>query len=201
MPRKSDARQKAVQAAARLFQRQGYHGTGLAQILEESGAPKGSFYHHFPGGKEELALEAIRESSRGVEALFAAAAQRTRDPAEFVRTLTRGLARWIESSDFTEGCPVAILTLETTPDSPRLQAACRESYASWQRLVARALGQGGATRRQAERLAMLIVAGFEGGLLLSMAECSTAPLRSVGAELAERVAAALGSEDGTALRG
>jgi TetR/AcrR family transcriptional regulator, lmrAB and yxaGH operons repressor len=59
MPRKTDARARAIATAERLFRIQGYTATGLTQILEESGAPKGSFYFHFPRGKAQLAEEAI----------------------------------------------------------------------------------------------------------------------------------------------
>lgn len=59
MNRKENSRTKLVQTASRLFQTQGYHGTGLNQITKESGAPKGSLYYYFPNGKEQLAIEAV----------------------------------------------------------------------------------------------------------------------------------------------
>lgn len=58
-----DSREKILAAATRLFQLQGYYGTGLNQIIKESGAPKGSLYYHFPDGKEQLAIEAVNEMS------------------------------------------------------------------------------------------------------------------------------------------
>ncbi|MGD1935602.1 MAG: TetR/AcrR family transcriptional regulator, partial [Candidatus Phaeomarinobacter sp.] len=67
MARTSNARQQLIETAARLFQSRGFHGTGLSLILEESGAPKGSFYHHFPGGKDELAVAAMQWSSLEIE--------------------------------------------------------------------------------------------------------------------------------------
>lgn len=59
MKKKQDTKEIILQCATRLFQRQGYNGTGLNQIIEESGAPKGSIYYHFPNGKEEIAVESI----------------------------------------------------------------------------------------------------------------------------------------------
>ena len=67
MVRTSNARQDAIEAAVRLFRTQGYSATGLTQLLEESGAPKGSFYFHFPGGKQQLAIEAAKLLQRGGE--------------------------------------------------------------------------------------------------------------------------------------
>ena len=59
MARQSDARQRMIKSTARLFRRQGFHGTGLQQVLEASGAPRGSLYFHFPGGKEEIGETAL----------------------------------------------------------------------------------------------------------------------------------------------
>ena len=64
MPRRSDAKNKMIKTALLLFREKGYHGVGLAEILEQSGAPKGSFYHHFPGGKQELALAVLDAANR-----------------------------------------------------------------------------------------------------------------------------------------
>jgi TetR/AcrR family transcriptional repressor of lmrAB and yxaGH operons len=185
MPRRTDARERTIRTAAHLFQQQGYHGTGLNQILEESGSPRGSFYFHFPGGKEELAVEVIRETSREVEAAIEAASRKARDPAAFVRKLGQFLSRWFEESDFTEGCPVAVMSLETTPDAPALHAACREAYDRWVGLTADVLRRKGGSRPEAERLATLILCAFEGALALGRARSSTAPFDEVARELAE----------------
>lgn len=189
MARRSDARQKAIQTASRLFQRQGYHGTGLAQILEESGAPRGSFYFHFPHGKPELAVEAVRGSTREVGELIGSARARARDPAAFVRKLARGLARWLEQTDFTEGCPAAAFTLESVPEYPPLAGACIEAYDDWQRQTAEALEPALADRARAEQAATLIVAAFEGALLMGRARRSAQPVLVVGEQLAGYVAA------------
>ena len=55
-------RDNLIYTAARLFRQQGYAATGINDILREAGAPKGSFYHYFPGGKEELGAAAIRHA-------------------------------------------------------------------------------------------------------------------------------------------
>src|SRR5207245_307823 len=60
MPRKSEARQKMIESAALLFRERGIHGTSFADVLAHSGAPRGSVYHHFSGGKTQLAEETIR---------------------------------------------------------------------------------------------------------------------------------------------
>lgn len=180
MPRRSDARARAVGTAARLFQRQGFHGTGLAQILEESGAPKGSFYFHFPGGKDELAVAAIDQASRDVEAVIRAAADRAgKDPASLVRKIGRALARWLEDSDYREGCPVTTVALETCPDSERLSAACGDAFQSWQRATEEGLRSCGLSAKRASSLATAYIAALEGAFVIARTERSTRPFRVV----------------------
>ena len=70
MPKRTDAKERMIRTASDLFRARGYHGVGLAEILEESGAPKGSFYHHFPGGKDELAVEVIGSGGRFIGKLI-----------------------------------------------------------------------------------------------------------------------------------
>lgn len=109
MARTTHARQDAIDTAVRLFRTQGYSATGLNQLLEESGAPKGSFYFHFPGGKEQLALEALKafgEELRGRIARRAASVQ-PGDEATFIRGLFEATARELEHSQFTAGCIAA----------------------------------------------------------------------------------------------
>src|SRR3712207_744762 len=102
-----ETRGRAIETAADLFRRQGYAATGVAQVIEESATPKGSFYFNFPGGKEELGTEALRLGGSQLRAGIAALAQRIEDPAAFVRALADGLAAGLEESDFEQGCPIA----------------------------------------------------------------------------------------------
>src|SRR5580658_9717929 len=120
----ANSRLLAVQAAERLFRAQGYGGTGLAQIWQESGSPKGSFYFNFPGGKHELALEALklfgeRRNQRIEEAATAAGG----DPAEYVRISCAGMARDLEASGWTRSCLVQQLSSELAPGDEEITAA------------------------------------------------------------------------------
>src|ERR1700759_5150351 len=93
MPRRSDARERAVAAAERLFRIQGYTATGLSEILKESGAPKGSFYFHFPRGKAQLAEEAIdRYVVNRIAVLRGISAQTAGDASAFINQLFTAFA-------------------------------------------------------------------------------------------------------------
>jgi TetR/AcrR family transcriptional repressor of lmrAB and yxaGH operons len=183
MPRTTTARSDAIATAARLFHHQGYHGTGLAQLLAESGAPKGSFYFHFPGGKEELAIAAVEVSSGAVEELIMSAAERARDAPDVVRRTGRAIARWLEESDFVEGCAVATLAAEAAGTSPALRDACEKAYARWRELFAAAFRERGLPATPARELATLTVAALEGATLLARTARRADPIETVTAML------------------
>jgi TetR/AcrR family transcriptional repressor of lmrAB and yxaGH operons len=179
MPRTTTARADAIATAARLFHHQGYHGTGLAQVLAESGAPKGSFYFHFPGGKEQLAVEAVQASSTTVEALINTAAERAHDAPDVIQRAGRAIARWLEESNFEQGCAVATLASEAAGTSPALRQACEDAYARWRRLFAEALRQRGVAAGPASELATMTVAAIEGATLIARTERRVDALKTV----------------------
>ncbi len=183
MPRKSNARRDAVVTAARLFQRQGYHGTGLNQILAESGAPKGSFYFQFPGGKEQLAAEEVALASQELERLFEYAAGRSSSLEEFLQALGSKLGHWLEQSGFRQGCPISTVTLEMTPQNDILTQVCARAFGTLQARAESFLVSLGITSERAPRLATLIVSAYEGAFVLARAERSIRPFMAVADEL------------------
>jgi len=188
MPRTTDARTRTLETAADLFQRQGYHGTPLSQILEESGAPRGSLYFHFPGGKEQIAAEAVDVASEEMEALIIWAAEKSTDPVEFLGRITGSVARWLEASDYTKGCPIATVTLELVPSIDEVGSAVRAAFGRWSHLIRQGLIDLGFPEERAQGVALLAVTAIEGGLVLSRADRSTVALRQVREQLMAVVA-------------
>jgi TetR/AcrR family transcriptional repressor of lmrAB and yxaGH operons len=117
MARPSDARSRLIRVASALFRQRGYDGVGLAEILEASGAPKGSFYHHFPEGKEQLAEACMLYAGEQVGALIDTAMMGAPDFAAGIRSLAKSIADWFEGSGFREGCPITSIVLATAPQS------------------------------------------------------------------------------------
>ena len=127
MPRKSDAKERMIASAQELFQRQGYHGTGLKQILEDSGAPRGSLYFHFPGGKEELAIAAIAAASGPLQERFQGLAE-AESPAQVLSIVADTLAWELEESGFEKGCPVATVALDAARHQQVVALGLRECF-------------------------------------------------------------------------
>lgn len=182
MPRKTDAKERMIEAARELFQRQGYHGTGLKQILQESGAPRGSLYFHFPGGKEELAIAAIASSSGPIQERFRGLAEAT-SPRQILEVVAETLARELEDSAFEKGCPVATVALEMPEGSEPLIAACAEHYEIYRGAIAARMRGFGASEELAEAASWFVLSAFEGALILAKVHRSTAPLLRARDEL------------------
>ena len=179
MGRAARHKQNLVRTAMRLFRRQGYASTGLAQIVAESGAPKGSLYHYFPSGKEALGEAAVAMAGGMIGEMLCELAARHREPEAFLRAYCKVMAGWMEESGFHSGCPVATTLLETAPQSPAITAAGRRAVDGWIEVVAGVLARGGMPEREARRRAQLIIAAMEGALILSRIRRSARPILDV----------------------
>jgi TetR/AcrR family transcriptional repressor of lmrAB and yxaGH operons len=171
MTRKTDARAGAIDTAIRLFRVQGYTATGLTQILDESGAPKGSFYFHFPRGKAQLAEEAIdRYVERRMAVLNAISADTAGNALDFVNRLFEVFAADMVASDFQYGCLMQNLANEL----PSLDAALTERVArgfvdSTDMVAAHFRGCGFDAAR-ASTIAAALVAALEGARTIARLE-------------------------------
>jgi TetR/AcrR family transcriptional repressor of lmrAB and yxaGH operons len=159
------------------MQRQGYAATGLTQILDVSGAPKGSFYFHFPEGKEQLAAEAVRLADAEMRTLIGGVLDRHPAPQAAVTALADAFAAWLAGSDYTEGCPITTVALEQSSRSPALQQACADAFLSWQRRLAKHFRAAGHPRAAAEQLASLVLCALEGAFVVARTTQSTKPFR------------------------
>lgn len=180
----SSARQQIIEATCELMESQGYHATGLSDIIRESGAPKGSLYYYFPGGKEELAAEAVRHTGEAVEARIRTVLRSIDDPAEAVSQFVLRLSHHVVASDYRAGGPITTVALESATTSDAINAACQETYESWAAAFAEKLACGGFSKVRARRLAGLIIAVLEGAIVLARTAHSAAPLVDAAAELA-----------------
>lgn len=181
-PAERSTRDRLVGAAARLFQERGYAATGLAEILSLSGAPKGSLYHYFPGGKEDLAIAAAELAGARFRQSLTHEMEAASSTPDLVRRFGARLAGWLEQSGFTKGCPLATLALEQAPHSPALSETLAELFAGWQAVLESRLAVDGVAATRRAELATLILSGLEGALILARVQKSSAPLdRSVAA--------------------
>lgn len=185
MARTTNARQKALEATILLLRSQGYQATGLAQILAESGAPKGSFYFHFPGGKEQLALEALALYGQSVEqSIDRFAAQFPGNAGGFVRALCAAIPDEMVRSDWRFGCAAQNIANELTPADEALHEAVRKVFAVWVAALARALAMDGQPDSRALETARALLASIEGARTIAKVERSGRAFEAIAAVFA-----------------
>lgn len=183
MAQRGETKRRIRRTAAELFRRRGYHGTGINQILDQSGAPAGSLYFHFPGGKAELAIEAVTaaggEIGRGIEYLL----ESSDDVAEAVGQVVDFLADDLRHSDYEHGCPVGTVALDVASTSEPIRVACRTIFDDWTAKIAGRLRTAGWPRKAAFEEALVIVALIEGALLLARTRRDVEPLNAVASHV------------------
>ncbi len=189
LPAIAKHRQPIIDSAVTLFRRQGYGGTGLADVVELSGAPKGSLYHYFPDGKASIAVAAVEEAGRRVVETVAKLAKQTSCTGDLLKAHARLLAGWMSQSGFRDGCPITTVLLELAPKDRAVAKAGREAYAARIALLTEKLVADGFPVSRAARLAGLCTSAIQGALIQARVERSGAPLEQAADELAQMLAA------------
>jgi TetR/AcrR family transcriptional repressor of lmrAB and yxaGH operons len=187
---KGDSREQMIRSAIELLRERGYTRTSFGEVIAHSGAPRGSIYHHFPGGKDELVTEAVRRYTAITLRAINAAAD-SGSSVDAVRVFVDTVRSGLRASDFRFGCAIAGVVLDVTPAEAVLLELTAESFRAWRTRLVAAFRQDGATEAQARRLATLVVASVEGALMLARAEHDVAPITDVGHELEAHIRATL----------
>lgn len=185
-------RDQIIQTTCDLLENQGYHATGLNEIVRQSGAPKGSIYYHFPDGKEGITVETVKHAGQRVEERIHLHLSEVAHPAEAVQTFVETIAFYVEQSGFKSGGPLTIVSSETATTCEKINRACQDAYGLVRGAFQRKLTEGGFSAEQAEHLAWVIVSAIEGGVILSRTYHTGDPLRRVARELAGLIRTALG---------
>ena len=177
-----DARTRLISAMTAALQKRGLHGSGLTELLAEAKAPKGVLYHHFPGGKTELAVAAVNAT---IERLCAMFDQRMagNDVQAALMAWIDGAQKRLAASGYENGCPLATIALETTADDTDIRAALAAGFDKLRVRLAGGLVRAGYDPANASSLAALILAAYEGGLLQARAAGTPEPMSLVGQAL------------------
>jgi TetR/AcrR family transcriptional repressor of lmrAB and yxaGH operons len=156
-------RERILRAGLHLFQAKGYHATGLTEILARAAAPKGSFYHHFPAGKEALAVACVHwlsaEVARYLDGLAAVGGD--------ARTMSRGLARrmadGLRNPERMRGSLLAVLVQEAIPESTLIH----EALSDYAEVIRRRLVSAAPVNCDARAFAQTALALLQGGAVLA----------------------------------
>jgi AcrR family transcriptional regulator len=177
-------RERMVVSAALLIRERGAHPTAIADVLEHSGAPRGSAYHYFPGGRTQLLCEAIDYAGEYVAARIADAER----GVDALDVLVQNYREQLLRSDYRAGCPVVAVTVEAgDPDKPDSATPVIEraaaAFTRWTDLIAQRLRADGVGAARAEELAMLMTTAIEGAIVVARASRDVTPLDLVHRQL------------------
>jgi TetR/AcrR family transcriptional repressor of lmrAB and yxaGH operons len=173
----ASSRDLMIEAASRLFARQGYKSTTMRGIVEEAGAPWGSVHHHWPGGKEQLGVAAVQFGDQRLRGAMAHCIAKSPTPADAVAMYLAMVAKALEKSGYEEGCPVTTVALEVASDGTAVTEACRAAFDAWKALWTDAFRAAGASPKRSRELGTAVVVALEGALVLSRVSHNTAPLK------------------------
>jgi AcrR family transcriptional regulator len=180
---RSDAKQRMIESAVVMLATRGLQGTSFTEVLEHSGAPRGSVYHHFPGGKAELVAAAIAHAS---ERALAVVEKRAGASA---RELTAAfLQMWrsiLTVSKLEAGC--SVLAVAVAADTPELRESAANVFRAWRAHLADRLHRGGLSQADAKRFAATLISASEGAVAVSRAEKNLEAFELTAAQLLDEV--------------
>jgi AcrR family transcriptional regulator len=187
----SDTKDRILDSSGELFRRQGYMGTGVKQILTEAGAPFGSLYHFFPGGKSELGAETVRRSGFLYGLLLGEFAGPEVPLAAGIHAFFAGAVETLVETDYADACPIATVALEVSSSDEEMRQACADVFNAWIAGGTERFVLEGLSRDRARTLVIQMLAALEGAFVLSRALRSTEPVELAGKASVSAIEAAL----------
>jgi TetR/AcrR family transcriptional regulator, lmrAB and yxaGH operons repressor len=188
MGARNDTRQRMLVSSVELLRERGAGGVTVDAVLSRSQSPRGSVYHHFPGGRSEIMSEALALAGDTISAIIEKAS--TGGSLAALRRFGRFWNKLLLESDFNAGCPIVSVAVGGSSDDQHLQPAVAEIFQRWHQALAEAIIADGVDSQRAHRLATMAVAAIEGAIILCRVQRSTTPLDDVIAEFGSTIASA-----------
>jgi AcrR family transcriptional regulator len=182
-----------VLGAADLLREYGASATSIDRVLAHTGAPRGSVYYHFPGGRAQLIDEAVALAGDYILGMIETAMQAD----DALEAIDAFFAMWrdrLVRSDFRAGCPIVAVAVETNDEAPQLVQSAAAVFVRWQEALAGLFVRHGLSAERSKRLAAFVIAAVEGAVIMCRAERSLAPLEAAAGEIHDLLVYALPEE-------
>ena len=168
-------------SAAEVMRERGAAGVTIDEVLARSGAPRGSVYYHFPGGRNQILTEALQYAGEAITGLIDEAAQN--GGMHLVRQFVEFWDQLLTESDFTAGCPVVAAAIGCAGEEPQLTTVAGSIFGLWRDALTRAFVSDGFDQPDAASLAIMCIASLEGAVVLCRSTRSVDPLRDVACQV------------------
>lgn len=175
----NNSRERILKTASRLFQTNGYNGTGLNEIIKDSGSPKGSLYYYFPNGKEELALEALKLTGDTIKEKIRKDLNDEDDPAQVIQTMLDTIIMDLERDSSFQEISLSLMALETYQSSELLREACKKIFLDLEGIYCELLMRHGYSIESSQELAMVIETMIEGAFTIAVTKRDVAPFKAI----------------------
>ncbi|MFC4127321.1 TetR/AcrR family transcriptional regulator [Nocardia rhizosphaerae] len=175
-------RERMIAGAIESLRVHGASATTVDRVLADTGAPRGSVYHHFPGGRGQLITDAVGTAGE-VMSSYIEHITRTSDPAQALDRFADMWRKTLRDSDFRAGCPIFAVAVETNDDAPEFATAAAAVFARWHTALVELFRRDGVPTDRADRLAALTISAVEGAIALCRAQRTLVPLDDTVAEL------------------
>ncbi|SON59395.1 putative HTH-type transcriptional regulator [Mycobacterium simulans] len=179
--KRSGTRNKMLISAAEVMRERGAAGVTIDAVLARSGAPRGSVYHHFPNGRNQILSEALRYAGDSITATIDAAVDR--GARVLLREYVEFWERLLTECDFSAGCPVVAAAIGSAEDELELSEEAGIILGHWCTALTRAFIADGFDESDAASLAVMSISALEGAIVLCRSTRSAIPLRQVGDQL------------------
>ncbi|WP_338452286.1 TetR/AcrR family transcriptional regulator [Niallia oryzisoli] len=175
----TDTKSMIIDISTTLFQQKGYKGVGLNEILKECKITKGSLYHHFPNGKEELLIACLDSMSRAITTDIEDIFKRSLSTREALQVMIEQLIGDFERQGTIAGYTFTSIVSEMASFSEPVRNACSDLYTKMQGIYVIKLHEDGFSKETADSLALMMTASIEGGIMLCLTQKTSEPLKTI----------------------
>lgn len=179
--KRGSTRTKMLVAAAEVLRERGAAGVTIDEVLARSGAPRGSVYYHFPGGRNQILREALTFAGDAITKEIDDAA--AKGGMHLVRNFVAFWEELLVESDFVAGCPVVAAAIGSAAEEPQLTTVAGSIFGHWRDALTRAFVSDGFDESDAASLAITCIAALEGAVVLCRSTRSVDPLHDVAAQV------------------
>jgi TetR/AcrR family transcriptional repressor of lmrAB and yxaGH operons len=182
-----DKKTYIIEVATSLFQKKGYMGVGLNELLQACNISKGALYHYFPLGKEQILIACLETLSQIISQDMEIIFDTYETAQEALSALLDKLINSYDNDGTIIGYTFTSIVSEMGSLSENVRLACEGVYENIEHIIARKFELEGMASDEARRQALLITATVEGGIMLSLTKKTSSPLRIISQQLSQKI--------------